>query len=67
MHAGLLSRRYSLWGSGKLRAAVAVTYRFLLYICILCAPVPAMRVAGLVDPNASVHLGKALLFFTLMV
>ena len=53
MHAGLLSRRYSLWGSGKLRAAVAVFCRFMLYIGMACAPVPLLRMAGFVDPNAS--------------
>ena len=54
MHLDLGSRRrYSLWNRGKLRAVVAVMCRFLLYIGMLCAPVPLLRCPGLVDPNAS--------------
>ena len=50
---GSSSRRYSLWGRGRLRAAAAVVLRFVLFIGMVCAPVPLLRASGVVDPNAS--------------
>ena len=50
---GSPSRRYSLWGRGRLRAAAAVTFRVLMLVGMLCAPVPILRIAGFADPNAS--------------
>ena len=44
-------RRYTLWQNVTLRACVATVIHFVLFVGMVCAPVPICRLPGYVDPH----------------